>query len=426
MTGKHLRYLTNLSATFLSQAVSALSILLLTPVLVRNLGTEQFSLYGVLLNIIIFSSVFDFGLNIGLLRRLIHEKSQSEALISSLFFFFLFLFVISVPVFFVLYESEILNTGSNYFYHAFFTAILITQNILALLFDVIIQTANKIFVGKIIRISKLVIEFTALYFFCRQGSVTLLLLVSAVVNFLYIFILFYYSKKEVNYKISFAYSKWKLLVSHLRYSFWYFQAAIAGVLAFNAQIIMISSLLDSISVAKYILVSRFFDVIRIGLTNFTIVLFPMLATIQSEGNWSLLKEMYLTILKRMGILAIVLLAALIGIGQTVFVFWSKQGGQDIRLLFKLFAVFIMMIVIDNVSAVFLSALRLNKIQVIVAMGQGVVALVLGYLLIRPFGIAGIALGSIIALLATNFIFNPVYLIRQINQHISTKRDGSNL
>ncbi len=414
-------YLTNLTATFLSQAVSALSILLLTPVLLRYLGTQQFGLYGVLLNIIVFSSVFDFGLNIAMLRRLIHEKNLSQPLISTLVFFFLFIFFISIPVFLVLYSSRALNTGDHYFYNAFFTALLVIQNILALLFDVIIQTANKIFVGKIIRISKLIIEFIALYFFCRRGSVTLLLLISAGVNFLYISMLFYYSRREVVYKISFASASWKLLVDHIRYSFWYFQTAVAGVLVFNAQIIMMSRLLDSVSVAKYILVSRFFDVIRIGLTNFTIVLFPTLATIQSEGNWQLLRKMHMQILKRMSIVSIVLLIALITIGQTLFVLWSKHDEPDVHLLFKFFAIFIMMIVIDNVSAVFLGALGLNRTQTIIAIVQGAMGLVLGYLLIHSFGIAGIALGSIIALLATNFIFNPLYLIKQINRHIQEKK-----
>jgi O-antigen/teichoic acid export membrane protein len=146
-------------------------------------------------------------------------------------------------------------------------------------------------------------------------------------------------------------------------------------------------------------------------------LFPTLATIQSEGNWALLKKMYLVMLKRMGFFTIILLVALITVGQKLFFMWSKQGGQDLTLLFKLFAIFIMMIVMDNVSAVFLSALGLNKMQTIVAVVQGILALVFAYFFIHPFGIAGIALGSIIALLLTNFIYNPVYLVKQMNKNI---------
>ncbi len=86
-------------------------------------------------------------------------------------------------------------------------------------------------------------------------------------------------------------------------------------------------------------------------------------------------------------------------------------------LFKLFSVFIMMIVFDNVSAVFLSALRFNKLQTIVAIGQGILGLMLGYILFHYYGIAGIAIGSIIALLVTNFLFNPLYLVKQMNRHI---------
>jgi O-antigen/teichoic acid export membrane protein len=423
MRGKLLRYITNLSATFLSQAASALIIVLLTPVLVKQLGTSDFGVYGLLLSVIAVASVFDFGLNIGLLRRLIHEKNQINALVSSIFFFYLLLFAISVPVFFALYATGIVKTGDHTFYKAFFTAVLVIQTILSSLFDVIIQTANKIFVGKIVRICKLVVEFVALYLLSAKGSVTLLLLVSSLVNLLYIIALFYFSRREVAYHISYSFSSRKLLFQHIRDSVWYFLTSVSTVLAFSAQTIMISSLMegkDSIMVARYVLVTRFFDVIRIGLTNFTIVLFPTLVTIQSQGNWLLLKRMYFTILRGVGILVIIFLAALMIYGPQLFTYWSKEGSADTILLFRFFAVFIMMIVFDNVSAVFLNALGFNKLQTIVGIAQGVMGLLLGFFLFKGFGLAGIAMGSVIALLCTNFIFNPVYLIKQIRRQAAAQ------
>jgi len=34
-----------------------------------------------------------------------------------------------------------------------------------------------------------------------------------------------------------------------------------------------------------------------------------------------------------------------------------------------------------------------------------------------YGIIGMAIASLTALLCTNFIFNPLYLLKKINQHI---------
>lgn len=413
----NLRYLSNLAATFLSQSISALSILLLTPVLVKQMGAEQFGLYGVFLNIIILSSILDFGLNIGLLRRLIHSKSESLALINTLFFFFLFLFVSSVPVFFYLFYLGILKTGNDFLSHAFFTGLLVAQNIIALLFDVLIQTANKIFVGKLIRISKLVIEFVALYFFCRLGSVTLLLAVSAVVNFLYIGALFYYSKREVDYRLSIAYFNLQTLGSHIRYSFWYFQTTVATVLVFNAQVLMINALLGTTSVARYLLVTRFFDVIRIGLTNFTQVLFPQVVHIEAAAKWVEIKRLFFKVLLWVAVLSVLVFLVMMTAGERVFMYWSKYTDREILQLYRYFAVFIMLIVVDNVSVVFLSALKLNKLPTILSICQGVLGLGLGYLLLKQYGVIGVVYASVISFICTNMLFNTLYLVRNIRHKL---------
>jgi len=48
------------------------------------------------------------------------------------------------------------------------------------------------------------------------------------------------------------------------------------------------------------------------------------------------------------------------------------------LLFSVFAVFIMFIVMDNVSATFISALKLNQVPTLVSILQGILGLTLGY------------------------------------------------
>jgi O-antigen/teichoic acid export membrane protein len=414
----NLRYLSNLAATFLSQSISALSILLLTPVLVKHLGAAQFGLYGVFLNIIVLSSVLDFWLNIGLLRRLIHNRQESPALINTLFFFFLGLFVVSVPVFFALYYYDILRTGEPFLLHALLTGLLVAQTMIALLFDTIIQTANKIFVGKLIRIGKLALEFVALYVCCRLGSVTLLLLVSAAVNFLYIGLLWYYSKREVDYRLSVEHAALQTLGNHIKYSFWYFQAAIATVLVFNAQVLMINGVLGTTSVAKYLLVTRFFDVIRIGLTNFTQVLFPKVVYIEASARWQEIWRLFRRVMLRIAAISLLVFLGIVTIGEKVFVYWSKYSDMEILHLYRFLAIFILLVVIDNVSVVFLSALKLNKLPTIVSIGQGILGLGLGYLWLKQYGVVGVAAASLVAFVGTNMIFNTFYLVRGIRRKLT--------
>jgi O-antigen/teichoic acid export membrane protein len=110
-----------------------------------------------------------------------------------------------------------------------------------------------------------------------------------------------------------------------------------------------------------------------------------------------------------------MLIFLLSLGKWIFQYWSGQTNPSIMQLFTLMAIFTLLIVIDNVSAVFLHALRLNKTQTIISIVQGAIAMVLGYFLLTQMGIIGFAIASITALVLTNFMYNPLFLIKQLKR-----------
>lgn len=418
------RYLSNLGASFFSQSVTALSILLLTPVLLRSLGEHAFGVYGILLNIIALSSVFDFGLNMGLLRKLIHEKEKSQAVVNTVFFFYVLLTILAVPVFCLLYRFDIFQTHEQYLLTGFFTAVIVGQNIVVVFFDVMIQSANKIFVGKMIRVLKTVAEFFILYLLSKKGSITWILTGMAVVNFLYLIVLSKYAGKEVSYQLSFSSFRWPVLSEHLKYSFWYFQSTISSVLVYNAQIIMIGSLVDPSSVSRYYMVMRFFDVIRTGMSNFTLILFPSLSMLQASADWLRLQGMFLRVLLRITVMAVLAVLVILTVGEYLFIYWSRYNDTATLALFRWYAVLITLLLIEHVPVVFLSAFKFNKIPAIVGTIQGIAGLVLTWFLVPVWGIAGAVMGSVIALLITSFLFNPVYLLAKMKAHIRGMDDRS--
>lgn len=415
------RYLYNLCSTFLSQIISALSILILTPVLLNRLGAADFGVYGVILNVVVFAGVFDFGLNIGLLKKLIHQSKESKQLINTLFYFFVFLLFLGTPICYGIYFFKMVKVDTAILFYAVITALLITQNTLAALLDVIIQSSNKIFVGKIIRVVKLVLEFIFILILSDYYSIQVLLIVSVLVNIIYLALLYHYARKEFPFHLTLSKVSLQLFKGHIVYSFWYFLTSVAGMLVFNSQVILMNLFVGAEGVAKYLIVTRFFDIIRIGISNFTIVLFPRLANIQAEGNWLLITDLFFKSLKRVTVFALFIFLLTYFLGMPFFLKWSKYPDTEMASLFTLFAVFIFFIVIDNVSAIYISALKLNKLPTIVSIGQGVLGLILGYFLLKEFGIIGMAAGSLIALLATNFIFNPWYLIQKFKEHIQLQK-----
>ncbi|MFZ9695678.1 MAG: hypothetical protein ACO3AY_07390, partial [Chitinophagaceae bacterium] len=80
--------------------------------------------------------------------------------------------------------------------------------------------------------------------------------------------------KQVSFKIQWLQFDFSVLQSQLRYSFWYFQSMLATVIAYNIQILLLQHYLTAAQLTIFLLVFRFFEVFRTGLTNFTGVLFP--------------------------------------------------------------------------------------------------------------------------------------------------------
>jgi O-antigen/teichoic acid export membrane protein len=418
---KYRQYLSNLSVSFLSQACTALSILMITPILLNALGKEAFSSYGIILNVITFSAVLDFGLSIGLLRRIIHEPLQARQAINGILIFYGGLFILAMPAYYWVYRSGMVMLNQSVLPVAVLTAAIVIQNILALFFDAIIQSTNKIYLGRSIKIIKTVLEFLALWYASRYGSISILLLATTLINIVYLLCMYLVAKKTFHFSISLRSFRFSVMLDNIRYSFWYFQHTLATVLVYNAQIILLGNIIDKVSVTKYLLVIRFYEVVRLGLANFTIIMFPSLLRLEADRNWSHLKQLFIKLTTRIAFMVLLVFGIMVTAGKIVFFRWSHFDDQEIGRLFILYSVFIALLLIEHVPTVFLSALKYNRAPAIVGTLQGLMSLLFTWLLVPSWGIAGAVMGSLAAFLLTNCFYNPAYLLAKINGHLRERQ-----
>ncbi len=400
----------------MSQLFSALSVLLLTPKLLGALGNEQFALYGLILNAVVFGGIMDLGMNIGMLRRMIHEKEKTNTLFTSLlvtylaFFVLLCLFAVLVQAVFPAIFSG-MSPG-----HVYVLILLIIQNIIAALLDVMIQSSQKIFKAKIIRIIKTIVEFASILYSLGSGSLNTILMIMVLVNFLYIAALFVYARYEVGFNLKLEEFSIETIASHVQYSFWYFLTTLSGVLVFNSQVFIIDRFSSPALLAQFIVFTRFFDIIRTSVSNFTVVLFPAIVTNERDESKSKLLSMFKSAMFRTAIILSLLFILLFVLGEDIFSFWTKGHFIFDNKLFYFFLVYFMLILVDNVSALFLSALKLNRLTTVVSIIQGLLVLVLTTLTVGQYGLVGVVLSSILALCMTSLLFNPVYLVRRLKSN----------
>ena len=406
-------YLINLAATFSSQAATAIAIILLTPLLLTQLGEAGFSLYGVVLNLIVVASVFDFSLNTTLVRRLILHPDKANESINAVFNFFLLVLFCSIPLYYFSFVLGAVHITEKKLIMALLVALIVAQNMLAVLFESVMQSVNQWKQAKLIRVLRTLIETVLLYWISGMGKIEYLFYVTGGVNLIYITALALIAKKHVDFRLGIGKLNFSLLLAHLKDSFWYFQNSIASVITFNFQIIMMSHLLTAGQMTIYLLVFRFFEIVRTGLTNFAMLLFPSITQKQKEGNWRGVLLYYKKSLFLVALITAVTMAGLFVWGYELFVYWSNIKTDTALTVYLIYCVYIALIVVDHVSGVFLSALKFNKNTAVVSSIQSLLLLMLTYILIKEFGVFGAALASLIAFVSTSLWYNPWHLWRSI-------------
>lgn len=412
---QHRKYLINLSSTFASQATTALAIIVLTPILVANLGEEKFSIYGVLLNLIMLSMAFDFSLNTTLVRRLILYPTRSSESINTVFNFSLLILLFSLPIYYLVFQFQWVHVQGNQWIMSLLIGMVVAQNIVAVMFESVMQSVNQWKDAKLIRVGRTLLETGLLYWVSHFGRIEYLLLVTSGTNLIYLVTLYFFAQKHVFFQLQIGKIKTSLLFVQLKDSFWYFQNTLASVLMFNFQIIMMSHLLTAAEMTIYLLVFRFYEVIRTGLTNFAALLFPSITLQQKEGNWKQLLQYYQKTILRLGLLVVATMSLVLLVGDDVFVYWSGSGSAAALSLFFVYGIYVTLLVIDNATVVFLSALKFNRNSAIVSNIEAVILLILTYFLIQRYGLIGSAYASLLAFMLTSFWYDPFYLWRRLRK-----------
>ena len=414
--GKNKNYISNLGATFISQAATAISVLLITPQLVKQLGASSFSFYGILLNLVLVASVFDFGLNAGLCHRLIQEPHRKNLLINAVFFFSPIVFAFAIPVFFFLFYSGWIINSRSIGLLSVVLALVVAQNMLALQFESILQSVNKIFFSKMLRMVRTVVETLLLFVLSKYGDILLLLFASVILNFIFLLSLFIVSKRQLSFTISWGYFKWTALFSQLKYSSWYFASALAAVIAYNVQIVLLGRYLTDTQMATFLLIFRFFEVIRIGMTNFTQVLFPSISMRQASGDWNGVYDNFKLVFLRVTILSTFIFSLIFWKGYEVFVWWSDFKTEEGQATFHLYGIYVLLLIVDHISVLYLMALRFNRIPAIVSLFQSIITMFMTVIFVGKMGLSGAVWASLLVFTLTTFIFNPTYLLLQLKRY----------
>lgn len=418
LLSSYLPYLTQFAVTFV-----------VTPLLVNRLGHERYAVYVLLFTVIGYFTLSNIGLPQTLVRDLIQARQNQDddlinRLINSMLFYYLVIIGIVIGGVILLFYWDPWQIGrllvkqpefvSTFSLGMLLVSLSFAVSFLSELFQAVINAQNLIHVNQRVRLFQVVGGGVATYAaLMLRPTVETIIVANVIVNALAMAAYYFFSRQVLSYRIDLRKRDWALFRSMLPSSFWYFLSGVSVILIFQADSILISSILGLTALSFYALMYRFSDIARQLLGTISNVLFPKVAAMFMERRYADIARLHNRMLLGMTALSCLGGVALYTAGYDFFRWWvgaENAAGRDVFIWFVLFTV---LFGINQVSGLFLGAIGYHKNGVIVGIIQGIVKLGLGIGLARHYGITGIIMATVIALVLTNLWYSPYYFNRVV-------------
>lgn len=408
------------SSEFFAGAVIGL---ILMPFIIRSLGDKMYGLWIFVGSFIGYYGLMDFGLNSAVQRyisRSVGKKDYHEAnkvVNTSLMIFSLigiFALLISLVVaFLVPLLVKNVTEVSLFRKVVFILGINFALGLPLRVFSGVLYAHVRYDLNAIIELVKLTLRTILIIIFLKQGygivALAMITFTLDISGYLTKYFLVRYMYKLI--KLSRDYIAKEKVRELFSYSVFTFIARIADQLRFNFDSLVIVTFIGLSSVTLYSIGSRLIrylmEFVRasIGLTM------PIFSQYEGLGDFSAIKEKYILMTKISTYLGFLLGGTLIIFGKDFILRWMGSG------YIKSYTVLVILIIgiIGEISQItgreMLYGLSKHKYFTISNSIEGLVNLFLSIILVKHYGIFGVALGTTVPMLIMKLIVQPIYVCK---------------
>jgi len=203
------------------------------------------------------------------------------------------------------------------------------------------------------------------------------------------------------------------------YSIYTFVGKIADILRFQINSFVITIFIDVASVTPYRVASRLVEYFMQFVSEITGVFSPYFSQEEGKNNHEGIKEKFLFITKIITYIATFAGLMLLLYGKDFIYRWV---GPQYSISYTILVILVIPTTFALIqSAVFplLYGISKHKFVAFTNIGEGILNFILSIILVKKFGIIGVALGTAIPLLITKFFIQPIYITSILK--ISLKR-----
>jgi O-antigen/teichoic acid export membrane protein len=395
------RFIYELGSSYALLGLNMVTMFVLTPALVRNLGKESYGIWLVLFGITNFFNLSSFGFGQTFIIELIKKQDKLKEVnkLVNTFLFSMFLFGLGTfPIFLLIQffllgpiikiSSELLPEASKSFWLIYLVFFL---NFISQLPFNILFARHKLSLRNGLEMFRIASVFLAsIYVLKTGGGLLQLSSVTLLSTIVYTIALFVVSKYQMVYDLHYSHFSNKQFRRFLKPSFHFFLMGLAQQIIVHSYSILVSSLQNASLVVMYSVALRIPDTSMRLIFKFSDVKVPKITSLYHQRDWVGLWLLHNRLLwLTLGLAAIGALG-LVFFGPWIIDLWM---GKDFGLNYFLLVVFtinMFALCVIHIPSVFLQSMGIHERSSIISMIGAPISIVAAWYFSKLYGLEGIA------------------------------------
>jgi O-antigen/teichoic acid export membrane protein len=395
------------------------------PFVIRSIGDRWYGLWVLAATFIGYYGFFDFGLstaNERFISRALgtddYEEIDKVFNTSLILFFFAGLLTLIVSAAIAVISGRFVDNPADI---NVFRAVILLFGL-----DIAVSFPTRAFNGflyahvrydvvNIIDISKL-LGRTALFVIVliRGHGIVSLTIIAVICNmfqylFTVVFVILKYPRLQIDFG-NFTRSKIRPLFN---YSIFSFIISIANQLRFHVDAFVITAFLGLAMVTHYNVGARIAAYYLILINNAIALVMPVFSKFEGQQNYDQIREKFLFVSKINTVVSIFLGGSILIYGRAFILRWMGEPYLDSYTVLLILTIGMIANTVQITSHTLLFGLSKHKGYAIMVVLEGAVNLILSLILVRKYGIAGVAAATTIPMLINSIFVLPLYAIRVI-------------
>lgn len=400
------------------------------PFVIRSLGDRWYGLWILVGTFVGYYGFFDLGLSSAIQRFVSRALGEGDNTgMSRVFNTCLVMFIIAGLLSLVI--SIVVAAISPAFIddptdiHIFRVVIMLIGLDMALSFPVrafegFLYANVRFDVVNIIEISKLLTRtaFIVVFLLRGHGIIALALITLSVDIVSYLCVALYVRRSFPGISVDITQFERGRIRQLFSYSIYSFLSNVANKLRFHVDSFVITGFLGLSFVTHYNIGARISMYYMLLITSATALMMPVFSRLEGMGDYEQIRDKFVFVSKLNAIFSVFIGGSILIYGKAFITRWMGSAYLD---SFHVLLVLIIGLVFNTIqitSVTLLYSLSKHKLYSVIVMAEGAANLLLSLLLVRRYGIIGVAMGTTIPMLVTSLFIVPVYANRVISLDIS--------